>query len=497
MKQVDKGTSTAFQSSCSAQCPAGQKVDVSSQTLFFPISSQEEEQNLDLIACVQFIKRVSFIVIDELGNDSISKACTVWNGFDQKEGNQRAREEMINISINKLHDVLPYSHRNKRHGLLLKSNGSATNLVQIDWNASGSFFVAAYGNREDCGFSNRPGLIEIWDVIIENEKQSIEQPTFCEEYESELTCVACHPQNPDMFTVGSKSGEIVAYEIEDNRLCIRAISKIGNYFHNAAITSILWHFSKCEREWNLISMGFDGKLLTWTMSNKLELPVRGYILKAEKRQVENENEVLNRPHFVGTAMSAHDEGDILVICIGCDCGCVLLSRQPQQQQPLRNIDLGLSMKWSPNAINIIENILPNHREKVMRRAENQAKLKKKKGVDSNTVHELGMPIDLMYPPLPNLHISQPHWGRINSIDYCDGTFLSTGEDCTMNLHDSMRHFKGYKKERFTHTKSFESTLFDSEPYAVFYSKKVRYISKWLPIHTSSEYFSSHHVSIDH
>ena len=461
MNNVDKATSTSFQNSRYTQLPEQTK-NTSSQT-----NTQCQPQILEveddfLKALVKFVGSVSNVILDELENDSISKAFIRWNGFEPQDDCVAQKGIGKKLSFQKLYDVMAYSQRLKTSPT--NQDGIVRTLVQIDWNASESLLVAVYGNEDAVGFSNNPGLIEVWEFGMNQKHQSrVKDPISFVEYECELTCVKCHPQNPEIFAVGSKNGEIVLYHKGDEGLLsIMAVSKNGQYFHDAAITCILWNLSKRDDDWHLFSMAFDGKVLVW--DDKLNHPIGAFLLKTET-SVESERE--HRPHFVGSAISIYEVGTMLVICIGCDCGHLLVSiQQPQEEDSFL---LNLTTKWSPNALKILKNICPTHRDKVIKRAESQAKLKKKKGVDTNILNELGIPMDMLFPSLPNLYMSQAHWGKITSVHYSNGTFLSTGEDCLFNTYDVKRLLQGMEQN----LTQISSNLFDSEPFAAFCSEKVR------------------------
>ena len=167
--------------------------------------------------------------------------------------------------------------------------------------------------------------------------------------------------------------------------------------------------------------------------------------------------------FVGNVFSVFNNHKSTIVSVGCDCGHLLTS--VDNDIILKNSTLKLSMKWSLNAQEIVSRMLPIHREKVVKKAEDYARLKKKEGVDRNTLYAIGIPVNVMYPPLCH-NLSLPHLGNIHSVDFCEGYLLSCGEDGIIHVYtiDDHNEIKVVQK--------IENLIPPKKAMAVFCSKKV-------------------------
>jgi hypothetical protein len=370
----------------------------------------------------QFIRDSSKIILDELDNDSLSQAFCVLNGYHD---DQHAIKNAKALKLNRLFAFSPGHNR-----VLGVEREQQLSLTQFDWNATGSLLIIVYGNKDRFGVVSSYGLVEIWKMDTRKKSDSKvppEKPISSLVYESAFNCVAAHPHEPNkMFACGAMNGEIVIFQHDNDTLTISAVSQVGEYYHEGAITSLAWHYNAND-EWILYSTGFDNKLLLWTISNKLNHPVGGYFLydTQEEKSIEC---------FVGnTLILFKSHQDECTIAIGCDCGHILTSQSSSRIHE-QNISAKLTMKWSSTAKSMLLRISPSNQQKVIHRAEEFVRINKKDGVDRSIIYAIGIPPHIMYPAL-NPNVSHPHLGTIHSLDYCNGQLLSSGDDGVVVIHD--------------------------------------------------------------
>ncbi len=434
MNALDKGTYTnPTQATKSTQRPESTKEE-SAQTFFDePLPFTKDELILNSCAFVQFVKNTSEIILEEFDDDVESQVFTMWNGyFDQTR--IRRSSNPNSLTTKKLFNFISDPEKLPKSK---KQNDTShdNNISMLDWNASGSLLVVVYGSRDNVGLSRKRGLLELWDVSDDdvNTKVHPEKPVARFEVESELSCVAAHPTNPDRIAVGSKNGKILIFDFVDDDLKLYASSKIGEYFHEAAVTSLAWY--KKDNDWSLYSTGLDSKLLMWKLTSKLSYPFYGNYLQL-KCGGRRSNRLL-----VGNSITIFSEGgnNDAYLIIGCDCGHLLASSHNINTAPFVDVLENNTMKWSPNARHLLMNIDSSHRQKVIKKAENYAKLKKRKGVDCRTLQDMRIPPSILYPPL-SFSSRQHHLGRILSVEYYDRGLLSTGEDGVLKIYNiSFKH----------------------------------------------------------
>eukprot|EP01038_Epipyxis_sp_PR26KG_P008940 gene8940-12056_t len=143
----------------------------------------------------------------------------------------------------------------------------------LSWNATGSTLAASYGRNDLQGWCDYPGAICCWNIF--SKTFSEDAPDFVLDHPSCIMCVCYHPLAPALIAGGSFNGEVIIWDLTNPEQPL-LISPIIDYSHKDPVLDLKWMYEKDE--WLLVSAGADGKVLYWSMQNKLSFPVKGVSL---------------------------------------------------------------------------------------------------------------------------------------------------------------------------------------------------------------------------
>merc|ERR1712150_233672 len=82
---------------------------------------------------------------------------------------------------------------------------------------------------------------------------------------------------------GSFAGELIILNVTNNDDNLLGRSKVDDYFHREPITDIQWVYDYYERDYQIASVSGDGKVLFWSLKNKLASPIKGFLMTPKKR----------------------------------------------------------------------------------------------------------------------------------------------------------------------------------------------------------------------
>ena len=109
-----------------------------------------------------------------------------------------------------------------------------------------------------------------------------------------------HPKKPSVFAVGTYIGEVLLYDFSRKEDPLLGKTIVDDYFHKDCITKINWWAyrppGKIETNYNLLSLGSDGKILLWEIPNAalseesktktlLRYPIKGFLMLRKKENV--------------------------------------------------------------------------------------------------------------------------------------------------------------------------------------------------------------------
>lgn len=220
---------------------------------------------------------------------------------------------------------------------------------------------------------------------------------------------------------------IIDFSVKDGENHVVASSKIGPYTHSEPISAVCWFGTNAESDPACCSVGIDGKIIIWGPS--LSYPVRVIPLRKDTISI------------MGSAMSVRGSTRLLSgsIVVGTAGGSVIVYDIEQPKKHAIRIP-GCDMKWSANALTMISRMDEKDLEDAVKKIENRAKHKKRKGVDCVAVLDSKLPFDALFP-LQNRHctLELSHAGQVSVVGvnpFYSNIFLSAGMDGSVKLYDA-------------------------------------------------------------
>lgn len=156
----------------------------------------------------------------------------------------------------------------------------------VEWNCTGSIIAATYGRTDLKGWDAGQGGVCSWSIYGRNFDN--EKPDMFFDVKSCFMSIAFHPKKPAVCAVGSFTGEVYILNVTNKDDNLIARSKVDDYFHREPITDLAWVFDYDERNYQIASISGDGKILFWSIKNRLQSPIRGYML-TPKRAIKTKN----------------------------------------------------------------------------------------------------------------------------------------------------------------------------------------------------------------
>lgn len=151
----------------------------------------------------------------------------------------------------------------------------------VCWNATGSMVAVAYGKNDIAGWCNFPGAVCIWNIF--GKDFDCGNPDFVFDHPSCIMSISYHPIIPSIIAAGSYNGEVIVWDLSTGDQII-AVSPITEYSHKEPVVALRWmfHSQAGSDNWWLVSTSTDGKVLFWSLANKLQHPMKGYFLQKPK-----------------------------------------------------------------------------------------------------------------------------------------------------------------------------------------------------------------------
>jgi WD40 repeat protein len=150
----------------------------------------------------------------------------------------------------------------------------------VSWNSTGSTIASSYGRGDIVGWCDFPGAICTWNVF--GKQFDAANPDFVLDHNSCIMCVKCHPSLPAVIAGGSFNGEIIVWDLSLPEQ-LYAISPITEYGHKEPVLDMDWLYDPVTAEWLISSVSADGRVLLWSLSNKLLHPVKGALLTSSQK----------------------------------------------------------------------------------------------------------------------------------------------------------------------------------------------------------------------
>ena len=147
----------------------------------------------------------------------------------------------------------------------------------VAWNATGNTVAACYGRADLEGWCDLPGAVCLWSVF--GPTFDATSPDLVLDHPSCLTRICCHPEQPALIAAGSYNGEVIVWDTSSaSPEEPVGVSPTVDFCHKEPVLDVSWAYDAHAQQWTLLSVGADGKLLNWDISNKLRHPVKGSLL---------------------------------------------------------------------------------------------------------------------------------------------------------------------------------------------------------------------------
>lgn len=301
------------------------------------------------------------------------------------------------------------------------------------WNCNGTVIGVAYGSLGHQGWCNHRGGICFWNVMQRhvgagNTADIVIETPCC------VTCCEFHPQEPSLVVGGLFNGEIRVWDTSNADNGIEPLimsSTVDDYFHREPIAQVSWVKDMRSRAFQIISINGDGKVLFWTMENKLLYPISGFALIPSSAS-------RNRHPIMGGVSVAVSHLDYSNFVIGTEAGGIFRAVQ-NKVAAKKGKKPGDSM-WSAEAFDMIESTDPANALEVKKVIEDYARAENLKAIGIPEIFK-ARPDPLKLFPNASRFAFEPHAGPVYSLaasPFHRKLFLSCSTDCTARIFNILR-----------------------------------------------------------
>jgi len=149
--------------------------------------------------------------------------------------------------------------------------------TSMNWNSSGTIIASSYGSYNHENWCKHQGYINLWSLSQRNFDPN--KPTYTLEVPSCIMAIQWHPKLPSYLVGGLFNGDIVIWNINnqlDDTLILKSIQ--SEYTHQEPVASLSWislsltEVTSRDNQYNILSIGNDGKILIWEIQNSFIYP---------------------------------------------------------------------------------------------------------------------------------------------------------------------------------------------------------------------------------
>lgn len=249
---------------------------------------------------------------------------------------------------------------------------------------------------------------------------------------------------PSIVAAGSFSGEVLIWNTALNDEVLVASTSIGDYFHREPISKLVWIYDVDSKDYRLASISGDGKVLIWTLKNKMKHPIRGFLLA-------NKSESNSIP-MGGTSIAVNPTNKSTIqMVIGSEGGALFRCSAPRNSNGKASFDTS-GRKWSSSAKRVVESVNAKDKPDVVRHIVSYAKQQGIRDIDLSTLYASKPPMELMYSNAVDFNFER-HTGPVNDLSWSPfhrNLFLSCSVDGSIRLHHVLQVRKILKVEKIIH-----------------------------------------------
>mmetsp|Transcript_22897 Transcript_22897/g.45280 ORF Transcript_22897/g.45280 Transcript_22897/m.45280 type:complete len:563 (-) Transcript_22897:83-1771(-) len=313
----------------------------------------------------------------------------------------------------------------------------------VSWNANGTVVAAAYGRTDHLGWCSHRAGLAMWNIMKRqvgrnNQADVVIETPCC------LMCVQFHPELPTLVCGGLFNGEI---RVWDTSLCddsdaepMIMSSSIDDYYHREPISQVAWVKDIHTRSYQIVSTSGDGKVLFWSMENKLAHPVIGVTL-APTASYHGHGVSKNRYAVMGGTSLSFSNLDFSNFVVGTEGGgllrCVAAAKLAKQRNG--NVKSG-EFKWTAAAFKLVEACEKAHRFDVKRTIESFAKLKNLALIEAEHVFAARPDAHKLFPNASKFSF-EAHQGPVYAVaasPFHRNIFLSASSDSTIRVFNILK-----------------------------------------------------------
>ncbi|KAJ3015170.1 WD repeat-containing protein 34 [Thoreauomyces humboldtii] len=199
------------------------------------------------------------------------------------------------------------------HTLSATSRDPEMLVTDLSWNKTGSTVGVAFGRFDHESWCNHKGSLCTWSLASRLVEDT---PTWTVETESCVMCIAFHPEIPSLIAAGCFNGQVLLAQTNEPKLDpLVAVSKMSDVTHQEPVAKVEWVPGGKPGTYNVMSIGNDGKVLTWDPENGLATPIAGsqLLMGSIPRHLRQSGSVKQDAVLGGTSFSFPSENQTVFI----------------------------------------------------------------------------------------------------------------------------------------------------------------------------------------
>uniref|UniRef100_A0A7S4B0D9 Uncharacterized protein n=1 Tax=Chrysotila carterae TaxID=13221 RepID=A0A7S4B0D9_CHRCT len=335
------------------------------------------------------------------------------------------------VSWEEQHDQVDCLHALK-HSVPLSNTATAAassldSCSAVAWNASGTVVAAAYSPFDAHNWPDGESVLCTWSVFRRSMDPS--KADLALALSSSLTSLAFHPTDPSVLAGGACNGDVLLFDLSQKDDQLWAKSSLSSYTHQEPVLQVAWSSTPLHGR-VLCSISADGKMLVWTVANKLLHPVLGFKLPKP---------VASKTFIEGGACFAFSREDPTTFVAGLEAGkifkCSLFANEERRAEVVR-MQRG-DLPWDDAAAALMTRVPAAHYHRLKARVEKEAVLARENIVTLGSVYAASPDQDLLFRS-PVAFPLAPHGGPVYGAHFSPfhrNVVLSVSTDSSVRIYN--------------------------------------------------------------